>query len=78
MTFEKITERTSLYDNLDKMSVAEIVQSINTEDRKVAEAVGKALPQITELVERLTERMRRGGRLFYIGAGTSGRLSHVF
>ena len=74
MTFEKITERSSLYDNLDKMSVAEIVTSINTEDRKVAEAVGKALPQITELIERLTERMRRGGRLFYIGAGTSGRL----
>ena len=43
MTFEKITERSSLYDNLDKMSVAEIVNSINTEDRKVAEAVGKAV-----------------------------------
>ena len=74
MAFEKITEKSSLYDNLDSMSPSEIVKCMNQEDRKVAEAVGNALPQISELVERLVPRMKEGGRLFYIGAGTSGRL----
>lgn len=74
MAFQKITESSSLYSDLDRMSVRELLEGINREDRKVAEAVGREIPKIERLVERLVERMRRGGRLFYIGAGTSGRL----
>lgn len=74
MAFQKITESSSLYSDLDRMPVRELLEGINREDRKVAEAVGREIPKIERLVERLVERMRRGGRLFYIGAGTSGRL----
>lgn len=74
MEFVKITEQPSPYDALDRMSTHDILHAINAEDRRVAEAVGRALPAIERLVEALSERMRRGGRLFYIGAGTSGRL----
>ena len=74
MAFPKITESESLYDNLDQMSVRELLEGINNEDRKVAIAVGREIPKIEKLVTRIVERMRRGGRLFYIGAGTSGRL----
>ena len=74
MAFQKITESESLYDNLDQMSVREVLEGINNEDRKVAIAVGREIPKIENLVTRIVERMRRGGRLFYIGAGTSGRL----
>ena len=74
MAFQKITESESLYDNLDQMSVRELLEGINNEDRKVAIAVGRDIPKIEKLVTRIVERMRRGGRLFYIGAGTSGRL----
>lgn len=74
MAFQKITEPESLYDNLDQMSVRELLEGINNEDRKVAIAVGREIPKIEKLVTRIVERMRRGGRLFYIGAGTSGRL----
>ena len=74
MAFQKITESESLYDNLDQMSVRELLAGINNEDRKVAIAVGREIPKIEKLVTRIVERMRRGGRLFYIGAGTSGRL----
>ena len=74
MAFHKITESESLYDNLDQMSVRELLEGINNEDRKVAIAVGREIPKIEKLVTRIVERMRRGGRLFYIGAGTSGRL----
>ena len=74
MAFQKITESESLYDNLDQMSVRELLEGINHEDRKVAIAVGREIPKIEKLVTRIVERMRRGGRLFYIGAGTSGRL----
>ncbi len=74
MAFQKITELESLYDNLDQMSVRELLEGINNEDRKVAIAVGREIPKIEKLVTRIVERMRRGGRLFYIGAGTSGRL----
>ena len=74
MAFQKITESESLYDNLDQMSVRELLEGINNEDRKVAIAVGLEIPKIEKLVTRIVERMRRGGRLFYIGAGTSGRL----
>ncbi|WP_455636100.1 N-acetylmuramic acid 6-phosphate etherase [Parabacteroides sp.] len=74
MAFQKITESESLYDHLDQMSVRELLEGINNEDRKVAIAVGREIPKIEKLVTRIVERMRRGGRLFYIGAGTSGRL----
>ena len=74
MAFQKITESESLYDNVDQMSVRELLEGINNEDRKVAIAVGREIPKIEKLVTRIVERMRRGGRLFYIGAGTSGRL----
>lgn len=74
MAFQKITESESLYDNLDQMSVRELLEGINNEDRKVAIAVGREIPKIEKVVTPIVERMRRGGRLFYIGAGTSGRL----
>ena len=71
---DKITEQPSRYEQLDKMSVAEILYAINDEDRLVAEAVRKAMPQILNLVEKAEVRMKNGGRIFYVGAGTSGRL----
>lgn len=72
--FEKITEQSSPYRNIEKMPVTEILTAINHEDKKVALAVEKALPQIVRLVEAASQKMKQGGRLFYIGAGTSGRL----
>jgi N-acetylmuramic acid 6-phosphate etherase len=72
--FEKITESTSHYDHLEKMSVPELLNAINQEDQTVALAVQKAIPAITALVESIVPKMQEGGRLFYIGAGTSGRL----
>ncbi len=69
-----VTESPSAYDNLEKMSTSELLLSMNNEDKKVPEAVAKSLPQIEKFVEAAYERMREGGRLFYIGAGTSGRL----
>ena len=71
---EKITEQPSHYDHLEQMSVGELLQHISDEDLLVAEAVRKAMPQIQAFVEALEPRMKRGGRLFYVGAGTSGRL----
>ncbi len=71
---DKITEQPSLYDHLEHMSPQEILYAINREDQRVADAVKEAIPQILALVEKAEERMKRGGRLFYIGAGTSGRL----
>jgi N-acetylmuramic acid 6-phosphate etherase len=68
------TESESLYNDLEKMSIGEILGNIHTEDKKVIKAVGKALPQIEKLITGIAERMKKGGRLFYIGAGTSGRL----
>ena len=73
MEFIKITEQPSLYD-LDKKSVKEILEDINTEDHKVADAVQKAIPQIEKLVTLIIPRVKKGGRIFYMGAGTSGRL----
>lgn len=70
----KITEASSLYNDLEKMSVGEILNGINNEDAKVHLAVQKEIPKIEQLVEQLTERVKSGGRLFYLGAGTSGRL----
>lgn len=74
MVFRKVTEEASEYRHLEKMSVSEIISNINREDRKVAEAVHKALPQLEKLIEAVSEKVSEGGRLFYIGAGTSGRL----
>jgi N-acetylmuramic acid 6-phosphate etherase len=71
------TESTSHFDNLEKMSVAALLTNINKEDQTVPLAVEKAIPQIEKLVLRIVERMQQGGRLFYIGAGTSGRLGIV-
>ncbi len=72
--FKKITETDSNYDHLEQMSTLELLTHINREDQKVAKAVSGAIPQIEKLVEGLTVRFLDGGRLFYIGAGTSGRL----
>lgn len=74
MEFIKITEQPSLYDDLDKKSVKEILEDINTEDHKVADAVQKAIPQIEKLVTLIIPRVKKGGRIFHMGAGTSGRL----
>lgn len=74
MGFEKITEQTSFYDNLEKKPLRELLNDINTEDQKVALVVRNAIPQIERLVSAVVQKMREGGRLFYIGAGTSGRL----
>lgn len=74
MAFVKISEQPSLYNDLEKKSVGEILHDINTEDKKVAFAVEKTIPQIEKLVIEIVSRMRRGGRIFYMGAGTSGRL----
>ena len=74
MDFEKISEQPSLYDNLEKKSVHELLTEINQEDHKVADAVQRAIPEIERLVTGIVERMKKGGRIFYMGAGTSGRL----
>lgn len=74
MSFKKITEEASLYNDLEHKSVEELLQDINTEDQKVALAVQKNIPQIAKLVKLIVPRMKRGGRIFYMGAGTSGRL----
>jgi len=70
----KITEADSLHNNLEKKSVREILKGINSEDKKVATAVESALPQIEKVVEAAYDKMKTGGRLFYLGSGTSGRL----
>lgn len=72
--FKKITETPSLYDHLEQMDPLELLNNINLEDQKVAEAVSKVIPQIARLVDGVEQRFYDGGRLFYIGAGTSGRL----
>jgi len=77
MKFEKITEQSSNYNHLDKMSISEILINISDEDKTVPGAVSNAIPQIEKLVEAITDKMLMGGRLFYIGAGTSGRLGIV-
>lgn len=75
--FQMITEQPSHYRHLEKMSVCEILKNINTEDKSVPIAVEKVLPQIEKLVEAAADKLLTGGRLFYIGAGTSGRLGVV-
>lgn len=71
---ERITESPSLYRNLESKSTMELLTDINAEDQKVALAVQKAIPMIAPLIDVIVEKMSQGGRLFYIGAGTSGRL----
>ena len=75
--FLKITEQASEYHHLEKMSVLEILNHINEEDQTVPFAVAEAVSQIESLVQAITDKMLMGGRLFYIGAGTSGRLAVV-
>ncbi|MEO6452590.1 MAG: N-acetylmuramic acid 6-phosphate etherase [Ginsengibacter sp.] len=74
MSFERITERSSHYRHLEKMSIADILTNINKEDTLVPLAIKKAIPQIEALVFTVADKITMGGRLFYIGAGTSGRL----
>ena len=74
MAFLKITEQNSLHDNLDKKSINQLLVEMNEEDQKVPLAVAKVLPEIERLIEKIVERMKLGGRIFYMGAGTSGRL----
>jgi N-acetylmuramic acid 6-phosphate etherase len=74
MNFTKTTEQSSKYEHLEKMSVQELITNINNEDQTVPHSVEKALPQIETLVSEIVAKMKLGGRLFYIGAGTSGRL----
>src|SRR5574344_801242 len=74
MAFEKVSEQSSLYSDLEKKPIRELLEDINTEDQKVALAVQKIIPQIEKLVSQIVPRMKQGGRIFYMGAGTSGRL----
>ena len=74
MAYSKITETPSVFDDLEKMDTTTVLTNMNKEDQKVAEAVALTIPQISKLVDALAERFNSGGRLFYIGAGTSGRL----
>lgn len=74
---KKSTEQSSNYDNLQDMSVLELIQNINREDKSVAETIAEVLPDIEALIEQIVPKMKAGGRLFYMGAGTSGRLGVV-
>ncbi|MDP2541437.1 N-acetylmuramic acid 6-phosphate etherase [Tenacibaculum discolor] len=77
MKFTKTTEQDSNYNDLEKMSISELLLNINKEDKTVPLAVEKALPQIEKLTKQIVLKLKEGGRLFYIGAGTSGRLGIV-
>lgn len=74
MNYTKITEQSSLHDNLEQLSTLDLLRKMNQEDIKVAHALTNVIPEIEKLVEALVKRFDKGGRLFYIGAGTSGRL----
>ena len=74
MKFRQVTEENSLYDNLEQQPVRDLLRDINREDHRVADAVEACLPQVEAFVVRALTRIQQGGRLFYIGAGTSGRL----
>lgn len=74
---EKTTESDSLYNNLEKMGIAELLYNMNKEDKTVPLAIEKVIPAIEKLVNVIVEKMKNGGRLFYTGAGTSGRLGIV-
>ncbi|SEB37196.1 N-acetylmuramic acid 6-phosphate etherase [Tenacibaculum sp. MAR_2009_124] len=77
MTFIKTTEQDSKYNDLEKKELSEILNDMNREDKTVPIAVEKAIPQIEKLVEQIVAKLKNSGRLFYIGAGTSGRLGIV-
>ncbi len=77
MEFEKTTEKSSHYNHLEKMSVQALLMSINKEDKTIPLAVEKAIPQIEAVVNEVVKKLQNGGRLFYIGSGTSGRLAIV-
>jgi N-acetylmuramic acid 6-phosphate etherase len=77
MSFTKTTEQPSKYEHLEQMAVADLLFNINQEDKTVPFAVEKALPQIERLVTATVDKLKSGGRIFYIGAGTSGRLGVV-
>lgn len=77
MSFIKTTEQDSNYHHLEKMTTNQILSNINNEDKSVPLAVEKVIPQIEELVDQVVDKLLSGGRLFYIGAGTSGRLGIV-
>ena len=74
MSFTKTTEQDSNHNHLEKKSVNELLVNINNEDKTIAHAVEKALSQIEKITEQIIQKLKSGGRLFYIGAGTSGRL----
>ena len=74
MSFIKTTEQDSNYNHLEKMSITEVLTNINNEDKTVAFAIEKVIPQIEQLANAIVLQLKKGGRLFYIGAGTSGRL----
>ena len=76
-SFNRTTEEDSLYRHLEEMQIEELLLNINKEDKKVPDAVANSIPQITLLVDAIADKMLMGGRLFYIGAGTSGRLAVV-
>lgn len=77
MSFTRTTEKDSAYDHLEKMSTAALLKNINTEDKTVPLAVEKVIPKIETLVDKIVPKLKKGGRLFYMGAGTSGRLGIV-
>lgn len=77
MDFKKTTESDSNYDRLESMSIEVLLTNINREDQSVPKTIEKTIPAISELVKAIVPRMRQGGRLFYMGAGTSGRLGIV-
>lgn len=77
MSFQRITESDSTYDHLEKMTVLELLQNINEEDKKIPAVISATIPAIESLVLAIVDKMLAGGRLFYIGAGTSGRLGIV-
>ena len=73
----RTTESASKYDHLERMSTSELIEKINQEDQSVARSIQQVLPQIEKVIDAIVPRMQNGGRLFYIGAGTSGRLGIV-
>ena len=75
--YKKITESSSLYNNLETKSTLDLLTEINAEDAKISDAIKLIIPQIELFVDELTKRMKLGGRLFYIGSGTSGRLGII-
>ena len=77
MNDARVTEQESLHDKLHKLEVSDLLAKINEEDAKVADCVAAVIPQIEPLVNSIVDRLLAGGRLFYLGAGTSGRLGIV-